>query len=319
MLSLKPKIRPSAIIGRAGILVSPGKSLFPYMEHIAAQYHRQGRVRTSETYLATLSSFRKFRDNEDVLLKNIDSQLLETYETYLRHRNLAPNTISFYMKHLRAVYNRAVDDGLIMDRHPFKRVNTSIEKTPKRAISLNTIRKIKSMDLEGSPSKLFARDMFLFSFYTRGMSFVDIAFLQKKNIKGNVLYYRRKKTNQQLAMHWEPCMQSMLDKYHASPSSPYLFSIISGPSAHHRRQYLSALSRVNRNLKIIGEELGLHYPLTMYCARHSWASIAREEGIPLSVISEGMGHDSEKTTQIYLLSLKTEVIDNANKKIIELL
>ena len=86
-----------------------------------------------------------------------------------------------------------------------------------------------------------------------------------------------------------------------------------------RQQYLNALYRINRQLRIIGEEVGLNQPLTMYCARHSWASIAREEGIPLSVISEGMGHDSEKTTQIYLASIKTEVIDKANRKILNLL
>lgn len=294
-------------------------TLFAYMERMIAMYWRQGQYRTSETYSTTLNSFKRFRADVDVGLEDIDSGLMETYESYLKQNDLSPNTISFYLKHLRAVYNRAVDDELIMDRKPFKRVSTAIEKTPKRAISLRNIKRLKALDCSHNPSRRFARDMFLFSFYTRGMSFVDIAYLQKKNLKGDVLFYRRKKTNQQLMIHWEGCMQEILKSYGADTSSPYLFSIIKEPSNNPRKQYQNALFLINRHLKDIGKGLGLHQPLTMYCARHSWASIARDEGIPLSVISEGMGHDSEKTTQIYLASLKTEVIDKANRKILKLL
>lgn len=294
-------------------------SLFQYMEKLIAYYWRQGQFRTSETYSTTLNSFRRFRGGSDVMLEDIRPELFEAYEIHLKRHQLSPNTITFYMKHLRAVYNRAVDDGLIADCHPFKRVSTSMERTSKRAIPLRLIRKMKELDYANNASRSFARDMFLFSFYTRGMSFVDIAYLQKKNLKGNILYYRRKKTNQQLTIRWESCMQDILQRYAADPSSPYLFSIIKESTTDPRRQYHNALFRVNRHLKEIGKALGVQQPLTMYCARHSWASIAHEEGIPLSVISEGMGHDSEKTTQIYLASLKAEVIDKANRKILRLL
>lgn len=294
-------------------------SLFDYMQHVIAKYRKHGQYRTSETYLATLNSFSKFRGNVDVDLGDIDCELLEMYESYLKLQGLSPNTISFYMKHLRAIYNKAVDDDIVMDRKPFRRVFTSVEKTVKRAVSLKTIKQLKLIDYSDYPSRRFAQDMFLFSFYTRGMSFVDIAYLRKDNLKGNVLLYRRKKTNQQLIIHWEPCMQEILRKYSADTSSPYLFSIIKDCNQDVRKQYRNALYLVNRHLKEIGKNIGLSLPLTMYCARHSWASIARDEGVPISVISEGMGHDSEKTTQIYLASLKTEVIDRANRKILKLL
>ena len=296
-----------------------GHSFFGYMEGLVAQYLRKGQSRTSETYATTLNSFRKFRGDVDVNLEDVNAELMESYESFLRHHSLAPNSISFYMKHLRAAYNRAVDEELVVDKRPFRHVTTSIERTAKRAISLSMIKRLKSMALYDYPTRCFARDMFLFSFYTRGMSFVDIAFLQKKNLKGDVLYYRRKKTNQLLMVRWEPCMQEIVDRYKSGSSSPYMFSIIRDFDAGPRRQYQNAMSRVNRHLKLIGQELGMHQPLTMYCARHSWASIARNEGIPLAVISEGMGHDSEKTTQIYLSSLNTEVVDNANRKILNLL
>lgn len=298
---------------------SSSPTLFCYMEKMIVAYWRQGQYRTSETYSTTLNSFRRFRADMDVNLADVDSRMMVAYENYLKRNGLSPNTLSFYLKHLRAVYNRAVDEELIVDKKPFKRVFTSIEKTSKRAISLRLIKRLKALDCSSNPSRQFARDMFMFSFYTRGMSFVDIAYLQKRNLKGDMLFYRRKKTNQPLTIHWEPCMLEILKTYGAEQSSPYLFSIIKEPDENPRRQYQNALFLINRHLKEIGKELGLHQPLTMYCARHSWASIAHEEGIPVSVISEGMGHDSEKTTQIYLASLKTEVIDKANRKILRLL
>ena len=298
---------------------SNGSTLFSYMEQMIARYWRQGQHRTSETYSTTLNSFKRFRVDIDVCLEDIDSELMEAYENHLKQNNLSPNTISFYMKHLRAVYKRAVDDELVRDKNPFKRVSTSIEKTAKRAISLKALKRLKAMDLSDNSSKRFARDIFLFSFYTRGMSFVDIAYLQKKNLKGDVLSYRRRKTNQPLKIGWEPDMQEILKRYEADTSSLYLFSIIKDAEGNPRKQYQNMQFLINRHLKEIGKGLGLHQPLTMYCARHSWASIAHEEGIPLSIISEGMGHDSEKTTQIYLASLKTEVIDKANRKILKLL
>lgn len=294
-------------------------SLFNYTEALITRYHNLSQHRTAETYTATLNSFKKFRTNIDLDLNEINPPLLESYRSFLRHNNLSPNTISFYLKHLKSIYNKAVNEKLIVDRKPFKQLTTATEKTTKRAISLHTIKQLKVLDCSHYPSECFARDMFLFSFYTRGMSFIDIAYLQKKNLKGDMLFYRRRKTNQQLAIHWEPCMQEIMKNYLSDPSSPYLFSIIKESDNNPQKQYKNAQFLINRHLKNIGKRLGLCLPLTMYCARHSWASIAYNEGIPLSVISEGMGHDSEKTTRIYLTSLKTEVVDNANRKILGLL
>ncbi len=315
MVSIKLKCTPASAEKKE----SSRHTLFGYMTEMIARYQKRGQIRTSETYATTMNSFRRFNNGADINLDAIDAELMEAYEQHLKNNMLSPNTITFYMKHLRAIYNRALDEGLVSDKKPFKRISTSPQKTTKRAISLIIIKQIKTLDCSRDASERFARDMFLFSFYTRGMSFVDIAYLQKKNLKGDILFYRRKKTNQQLSIHWETCMQEIVKSYAAEKYSPYLFSIIKDPEHNPLKQYRNALFLINRHLKQIGKKLGLHQPLTMYCARHSWASIARNEGIPLSVISEGMGHDSEKTTQIYLSSLKTEVIDNANRKILELL
>ena len=277
-----------------------------------------GKIRTSETYTAALRSFSGFMNDKEVLLDQLNADLFAEYEAYLKGRGNTPNTISFYMRILKAVYNRAVEDGLAKQRNPFKSVYTGVEKTIKRALSLNDIRRIKGLDLSLKPNLDYARDMFLFCFYTRGMSFIDMAYLRKKDLQNGTLSYRRRKTGQQLFIKWEKCMQEILDKYPINKTE-YLLPIITKRNEDYRKQYANELHRVNHLLKKIGKQLDLPIPLTMYVGRHSWASVAKSRNVPISVISEGMGHDSENTTQIYLASLDTAVVDKANKKILDLL
>ena len=292
-------------------------SFFSFMHQSIVQLRQLGRVRTSETYTAALRSFMLFRENQDIPLDGISSDIMLQYEAWLKNREIRMNTISFYMRILRAVYNRAVDKDLTPQRHPFRHVYTGIDKTVKRAIPIKVIKTLKNLDLSLKPSLDFARDMFLFSFYTRGMSFVDMAYLKKKNLQNGFLTYSRRKTGQQLTVKWEKCMDEIVKKYTAEEQT-YLLPIITQESDE-RRQYINAMHLVNKRLKELSEILNLPRPLTMYVARHSWASAAKAKNVPLSVISEGMGHDSETTTQIYLASLDTAVVDKANKMILSLL
>lgn len=167
--------------------------LFPFMEEVIFQMREQGRKRMCEIYSAALNSFKSFRNGKDILLDDIDSGLMTAYEIYLKNRGVSMNTSSFYMRNLRAIYNRAVEKEMISQRYPFKHVYTGIDKTMKRAISLEEVKRIREIELQADPSLDFARDMFMFSFYTRGMSFVDIAFLKKKDLQNGMLSYRRKK------------------------------------------------------------------------------------------------------------------------------
>ena len=291
------------------------QSLFNFMQSVIVRLQQMGKRRTSETYHFTLRSFMQFRRDKDVLLEDIDSDLMLMYEAYLHNRGLTKNSSSFYMRILRAVYNRAVEKNLTINRTPFKHVYTGIDKTVKRAIPLKAIKQIKNLDLSLQPSLQFARDMFLFSFYTRGMSFIDMAYLKKKDLSNGILSYRRRKTGQQLFIRWEKCMQEIVEKYE-NPLSEYLLPIIKPMNGDERTQYQNAMSLINRKLKTIGAITGIQIPLTMYVARHSWASAAKNKNVPISVISEGMGHDSETTTQIYLASLDTAMVDNANSMIL---
>ena len=162
----------------------------------------------------------------------------------------------------------------------------------------------------------FARDMFIMSFMLRGMSFVDMAYLKKKDLANGYITYKRSKTGQQLTIEWTKDMQDILNKYPENESD-YLLPIIRNRGVKDRYVYRNVGYNINHNLKTIARKLGLSIPLTMYVARHSWASAAKAKGVPLSVISEGMGHDSETTTQIYLASLDTSVVDRANSLILK--
>ncbi len=291
--------------------------LFPFMESIIANLKTLGKIRTSETYASTLRSFKRFREDKDVPLDDLNSDMIMAYEAYLQNSGVNQNSSSFYMRNLRAVYNRAVEKELALQRFPFKHVYTGVDKTIKRAVPLKAVKKIKEMDFSTNPAFDFARDMFLFSFYTRGMSFIDMAYLRKKDLQNGILTYRRRKTGQQLSIKWEKCMQDIVEKYDTSHSN-YLLPIIKPHrDADERKQYIYAAHNINRCLKIIGKELGLLVSLTLYVARHAWASIAKSKNVPISVISEGMGHDSEATTRIYLASFDTMAIDKANSMILE--
>lgn len=147
------------------------------------------------------------------------------------------------------------------------------------------------------------------------MGFPDMAYLKKTDLKNGSIVYRRRKTGQQLTIAWTPEMQMILDKYPENPTQ-YLLPVIKTVGCNERFAYKNAGDKINYNLKKVAEMLDINIPLTTYVARHSWASAAKAKGIPLSVISEGMGHDSEATTQIYLASLDTSVVDDANSIII---
>lgn len=294
-------------------------SLFNFMESIIARLKHDGKIRTSETYQSALNSFSRFRNEEDVMLDALNQDLMESYEAYLQAKGLVPNSISFHLRILRAVYNRACEQGLIIATvNPFAHVYTGVEKTAKRAVNIKTIRRIKNLDLSMDKSLDYARDIFMLSFYMRGMSFIDLAYLKKSDLANSIVTYRRRKTGQKLTIRWTKEMQDILDKYPKNETD-FLFPVITSSTANHRHQYRNRQYKVNCCLKTVAKKIGLQIPLTTYVARHSWASIAKSKGISLSIISEGLGHDNEHTTQIYLATLDTSAVDRANDMILSAL
>ncbi len=291
-------------------------SFFIFMEEVIGRLKELGRIGTANNYRAALGSFRRFLGGDDISIKSIDHLVIEDYQMSLISAGLSPNSTSFYMRILRAVYNRAVEQSLTVDRKPFRTVFTGAEKTVKRAITIGDIRRIKNLDLSEQPGLEFARDVFIFLFLCRGMSFIDAAFLKKTDIRNGVLSYRRHKTGQLLHIRVVKQIDELIARYR-SDEHPYLLPIIADSGRDERRQYESALHRVNKCLKVIAGMIKLSVPLTTYVTRHTWATAAKLKNVPVNVISDALGHDSIATTQIYLATIDSSIIDEANELVID--
>lgn len=228
-------------------------SFVNFMTDIITQLHKNGQHKTWQHYRATLNSFMRFRQNKDLSLRKMDAAMMKAYEAYLKQQDVCRNTSSFYMRILRAVYNRAVEQELIVQQYPFRRVYTGIDKTRKRAIPFETVKLIKQLDLQQSPSSDIAKDAFMMSFYLRGISFIDLAHLKKSDLQDGYLHYNRSKTHQRITVKWEPQMQALVDKYkHLTDNSPYLFPFLHDNSDEENPDYQlyhNAESRITYHLK----------------------------------------------------------------------
>lgn len=283
-----------------------------YARKVIARCLAMNSVRISVAYSSSIRRFNTFCGNSEMLVDQLSPEIIEDFQHWLHEKGICRNTISFYMRNLRAIYNRAVREGLTPDRRPFANVFTGIERTRKRAISDQCLRKIKNLDLSAAPHLCKVRDLFMLSFYCMGISFVDLAFLKKSDISGNRISYRRSKTKQTISFTITSKIRTIIKKYAAAPDSEYLLDIIEEHRGDRRRQYLTALNLINRHLKKIGKMAGISEVLTSYVARHSWASLAKSKNVGLSVISDALGHENEHTTLIYLDTVGLDCIDKAN-------
>ncbi len=287
-----------------------------YMSTQVEQLRAANRLGTAKNYEKTMCSFGEFLGDVRLPLSALTEQVITDYNAFLVQRGLVRNSVSFYMRVLRAIYNKAARQKLIEQQHPFTEVYTGIDRTRKRAVSESIIAQLHRLELEAGSSPALCRDMFIFSYCTRGMAFVDIAYLKKSNLQNGMICYARRKTGQLLSVRIEPSIQRIIDRY-AGPESPYVFPILSSLDVTEAyEQYQVALNTHNRLLGRLSEMLGCGCKLTSYTSRHSWATAARNHNVPISVISQGMGHTSEQTTRIYLTMLENSVIDEANKGII---
>lgn len=298
-------------------LLPPCPTWFGFIHGMVAEKLRIGRLGTAKTYRDALASFSRFRNGEDIAIDALDAELMNQYEAWLKAQGVKRNSSSCYLRTLRTLYRKAVEKGLATDKDIFRRVFTGFASTVKRALPLDTIRTIRRLSLPDGSDLAFSRDMFMLCIYLQGISFVDMAYLKKDDIKNGLLQYSRKKTGQSISIGWELVMQEIVDTYaHLTVGSPYLLPIITKQDGTERRQYERMEHKVNRLLKKIGALVGLQIPLTTYVGRHCWASTMRDMGVSLSIVSKGLGHESLRTTQIYLSSIDTEGVVKANRQLI---
>ena len=293
------------------------QSMFTFFRKQIAKKEQMQCVGTKNNYTNAVNRFIEFRNQKDLTFSQMTADMMEMYQAWLWNRGVGQNTVSFYLRTLRTLHHKAVEAGQATSNDIFAHVQTANVRTAKRAISIKDIRKIEKLELQIGSSIDKARDLFLLSFYLRGMAFVDMAFLKKSDLKCGMVSYNRRKTHQNLNIEWIKPMQAIIDKYaEQTKDSPYMLPILTGKETSPYTQYRKVEYNTNYNLKKIGKMIGLKIPLTTYVARHTWASIALHMNIPIATISEGMGHNSYKTTQIYLESIDVSTINEANKRII---
>ena len=296
----------------------PGKNFFQLAEERILHFKKLGKKKTASNYTCALRHFKQFREEEDIAVEDLSVGLMKDFQAHLINVRLGMNTISLYNRQLRAIYNYALDEEIVLiDRRPFRKSFTGQEKTRKRAVSHEKIRKLTHFSLVGKNKLEFARDLFLFSIYMQGMPFVDIAYLKKEQVKNDFISYKRKKTNRHLTVKLHEKAKAIIHKYKVNdPDCPYLFPILYNPQRKVSVEYSSALRTHNNRLRQISELMGFDELLTSYVARHTWASQARQCGVHDTVISEAMGHNNLETTTIYLTSLDTGLIASANFQVI---
>ncbi|WP_294610824.1 site-specific integrase [uncultured Bacteroides sp.] len=272
------------------------------------------------TIQQTYNSLMEFNKHLNIYFVDIDVPWLKRYETWLRKHGLSGNTIKGRFVDIRTMYNIAVDENLVkVEHYPFRKFKISKlqQETAKRAITKEDVTRIMEYKTKNKLVQ-FAIDIFTFSYIMGGINFVDIASLTKENIMDNRLVYIRQKTKKLIQLPLQDKAIELIEKYH-DDNNPHLFPIL---LAYHKteQQRLNRVHKVivnvNKRLKKIGKELELPITLTTYVARHSHATILKKAGVATSIISESLGHSSEKVTQIYLDSFGNEQMDDAMKNLL---
>lgn len=298
-----------------GVTPTSNHSFFTFMRGCIKELAEENRHGTVVNYRHALNSLSSFAGSGDITLTMMNDGLVARYEAWLKTRGLKRNSTSFYMRILRAVYNRAVRQGLVRQAFPFRNVYTGIDRTRKRAVEEAALTTLNRLDLTDKPGLRLARDMFMFSFATCGMPFVDMAYLRKSDVQAGYIRYERRKTRQSLQVKVLPIVEDIIRRY-ADERAVYVFPVLTStaPDAAYR-QYRNALIDYNRRLHKLSAMLPVPVCLTSYVSRHSWATIARNHGNSVSRIGRALGHTSETTTEIYLAAIGESEIDEMNKEI----
>lgn len=299
-------------------------NVLTFMKEVADGLQMGGNFGTAHVYRSSLNAIIAYCGGEDFTFNEITPEWLKGFEIHLRKRKCSWNTVSTYMRILRAVYNRAVDnnEAKYIPRL-FRYVYTGTRAEHQRALETGDVEKIFAglILLSGvNPAMQRARHFFILMFLRRGMPFVDLAYLRKSDLHGNVITYRRRKTGRPLSVTLTNEAMRIVRMYmNQDVHSPYLFSFLRSPEGTMEayREYQLALRSFNRQLLILGEFLGIPNRLSSYTARHTWATTAYYCEVHPGIISQAMGHSSITVTETYLKPFQNKKIDEANKLIID--
>ncbi|MGM9700962.1 MAG: tyrosine-type recombinase/integrase [Prevotella sp.] len=276
-----------------------------------------GRHSTANNYETALRSLLRYAERRELMLTDITPNLIDGYQRWLKMRRIGLGTISCYMRSLRSLYNKVAQlNGYTPSAQPFAVAYTGIPRTVKRSITEDDIRKLMRVRLRKGTLMVFARDIFLFSFYCLGMPFVDVAFLRWSQIRNGFICYYRRKTHQQIRVPLEPEMLEIIGRYHTKGSDLVFPILTNGDGSGAYAEYLRRLSQYNHALRRIARRAGIQANLTSYVVRHTWASMAFRQHVDLSLIAKALGHENPQTTLIYIRGLEDNQLAEANRELL---
>lgn len=288
-----------------------------------------GSLSYSDTFKATKSVIYKYSgDNDNLKFTDIDYSFLKGLETYCFENSAKSNTVSVYMRTFRTLFNSAIKNDLCKEsNYPFKSRNNpngySLEhlntQTQKRAITHMQMKKIKNFKTKPGSRLFHSKNIFMFSFYTIGMNFIDMANLKWSDIINNRIEYKRAKTGEQFSIKIQPELKKIIDYYKKNKNSEYVLPIFNDTHVTVEQKYnrkKKVLKHFNDDLREIAGKVKIDFNITSYVSRHSWATIQKEKGTPTAIISEGLGHKTEAITQTYLKKFDNEVLDKANENLL---
>lgn len=299
-------------------------NVYDFFDEIILELEKSGKIGNAKAYRETKNALKRFK-KQNLKFKDVTPVFLEKFEVFLRARENKDGGIAFKMRQFRALYNKAINRDIIgQEYYPFKKYKVSKldTQTKKRALTINELKKFKNFNVSENPLLAEAYHYFMFSFYTRGMNFVDMMKLKWSDIRNNRIYYIRSKTKGHFSIEIIDEVRTILDYYKYSyPNTDYVFPILLHndltPKQISNRKH-KVLQRINQKLKKIAKIVGIDENLTTYVARHSFATILKKTGTSTDVISELMGHSDVQITMTYLKQFDNEVLDEANRKLSDL-
>lgn len=291
-------------------------SFFINAEQEAKHCEEVRQYSTAKNYRTAIRSLRSFLQGHELMVRDVSPELMADYAQWLRQQGISMNTVSCYLRSLRAIYNKVVRRYGLEDLDPFKDLFTGHAKTVKRSASDEDIKCLQAMILPRHSVLQLTRDIFFFSLYAQGMPFVDVAFLRNEQIRDGLIVYERHKTGQQIVVKIEGCIQEIINRY-SRTDSDFVFPIITTHyPAQAYKQYQSKLRTYNRHLHQLEKIAGLKGSLTSYVVRHTWASLAYDTDIDLAVIASALGHTNTNTTRIYIRDINNRRLAEANQKVL---
>lgn len=298
------------------------RNLTQFMEQLIRSLKEEERYSTAHIYQSTLNAFTLFCKTDTIRFNQMERSKLKQFENHLRNKGCTWNTVSTYMRTLRSTYNKAVDDGLTEEKpRLFRHVYTGVQAKTKRALDAKDMSKLLNATLPHFLSQGMAesRAWITLMFQLRGMPYVDLAHLHKKDLQDSVISYRRHKTGTLLTVEIPPAAMSLIEQYkNTDPDSPYLLPILSGnrKSEEEYIEYQHALRKLNYDLKQLAIHCGIKINVSSYTSRHTWATLAKYCHFSEQLICDALGHSSTKVTETYLKSFKNDELDKANRIII---